>query len=159
MRLLNLIAEHTREWLLVRVGRRWSSVRVISALAEVMVLKGCQNPLLKQWVGVRRQRPTERLAKQDQRLYTSNTFAVGNGYRESFKSKLRDEFLSGEIFYSMKGLRVLAESLARPLQYRQPHSSRGYRPPAPEDWPTNKWGLKKWKPLRASHFSTPTDDD
>jgi len=27
----------------------------------------------------------------------------------SFNSKLRDEFLNGEIFYSMKELRVLAE--------------------------------------------------
>ena len=32
-----------------------------------------------------------------------------NGYRQSFNSKLRDEFLNGEIFYSMKELRVLAE--------------------------------------------------
>jgi transposase InsO family protein len=33
-----------------------------------------------------------------------------NGYCESFNSKLRDEFLNGEIFYSMKELRVLAEN-------------------------------------------------
>jgi len=32
-----------------------------------------------------------------------------NGYCESFNSKLRDEFLNGEIFYSMKEIRVLAE--------------------------------------------------
>ncbi len=32
-----------------------------------------------------------------------------NGYCESFNSKLRDEFLNGEIFYSIKELRVLAE--------------------------------------------------
>ena len=40
MRLLNLIDEHTRESLLVRAERRWSSARVISALADVMVMKG-----------------------------------------------------------------------------------------------------------------------
>jgi transposase InsO family protein len=33
----------------------------------------------------------------------------GNGYCESFNSKLRDEFLNGEIFYSLKEVRVLAE--------------------------------------------------
>jgi len=33
-----------------------------------------------------------------------------NGYCESFNSKLRDEFLNGEIFYSIKELRVLAEA-------------------------------------------------
>jgi transposase InsO family protein len=32
-----------------------------------------------------------------------------NGYCESFNSKMRDEFLNGEIFYSMKEARVLAE--------------------------------------------------
>ena len=38
--MLNLIDEHTRESLLVRPERRWSSARVIEALADVMVLKG-----------------------------------------------------------------------------------------------------------------------
>jgi hypothetical protein len=40
VRLLNLIDEHTRESLLVRAERRWSSARVSSALADVMVMKG-----------------------------------------------------------------------------------------------------------------------
>jgi transposase InsO family protein len=32
-----------------------------------------------------------------------------NGYCESFNSKLRDEFLNGEIFYSLKEVQVLAD--------------------------------------------------
>ena len=32
-----------------------------------------------------------------------------NGYCESFNSKLRDEFLNGEIFYSLKQVQVLTE--------------------------------------------------
>ena len=40
VRLLNLIDEYTRECLLVRAERRWSSSRVIEALADVMVMKG-----------------------------------------------------------------------------------------------------------------------
>ena len=39
-RTLNLIDEHTREALLVRVEGRWSSAKVIAALADVMVRKG-----------------------------------------------------------------------------------------------------------------------
>jgi putative transposase len=39
-RALNLIDEHTREALSVRVERRWSSAKVIEALADVMVIKG-----------------------------------------------------------------------------------------------------------------------
>ena len=40
VRLLNLIDESTRECLLIRGERRWSSARVIGALADVMVMKG-----------------------------------------------------------------------------------------------------------------------
>jgi len=54
-----------------------------------------------------------------------------NGYCESFNSKLRDEFLNGEIFYSMKEIRVLAECWRVHYNTVRPHSSLGYRPPAP----------------------------
>jgi putative transposase len=40
VRMLNLIDEHQRESLLLRPERRWSSARVIEALADVMVMKG-----------------------------------------------------------------------------------------------------------------------
>ena len=63
-----------------------------------------------------------------------------NGYCESFNSKLRDEFLNGEIFYSMKELRVLAERWRVHYNTVRPHSSLGYRPPAPEAWLTNDMG-------------------
>ena len=79
-----------------------------------------------------------------------------NGYCESFNSKLRDEFLNGEIFYPMKEIRVLAERWRVHYNTVRPHSSLGYKPPAPEAWliSTGK-GMEKWKPLRASHFPTP----
>ncbi len=57
-----------------------------------------------------------------------------NGYCESFNSKMRDEFLNGEIFYSMKELRVLAERWRKHYNTIWPHSSLGYKPPAPEAW-------------------------
>jgi hypothetical protein len=69
-----------------------------------------------------------------------------NGYCESFNSKLRDEFLNGEIFYSMKEVRVLAERWRVHYNTVRPHSSLGYRPPAPEAWAEIKtWGMEKWK--------------
>ena len=57
-----------------------------------------------------------------------------NGYCESFNSKMRDEFLNGEIFYSIKELRVLAERWRKHYNTARPHSSLGYQPPAPEAW-------------------------
>ena len=38
--MLNLIDEYTRECLMIRPERRWSSAKVIEALADVMVMKG-----------------------------------------------------------------------------------------------------------------------
>ena len=46
-----------------------------------------------------------------------------NGYCESFNSKLRDEFLNGEINYSMKELRVLAERWRGHYNTVRPHYS------------------------------------
>jgi transposase InsO family protein len=60
-----------------------------------------------------------------------------NGYRETFNSKLRDELLDGEIFYSLSEARIGNEAWRRHYNTKRPHSSLGYRPPAPEvvQWP------------------------
>jgi len=55
-----------------------------------------------------------------------------NGYNESFNGKLRDELLNGEIFYTLKEAQVLIEGWRREYNTIRPHSSLGYRPPAPE---------------------------
>jgi transposase InsO family protein len=54
-----------------------------------------------------------------------------NGYCEWFNSKLRNEFLNGEIFYSLKEVQVLAERWRAYYNTARPLSSLGYRPPAP----------------------------
>ncbi|MEE9176574.1 MAG: integrase core domain-containing protein, partial [Thermodesulfobacteriota bacterium] len=54
-----------------------------------------------------------------------------NGYNESFNGKLRDELLNREIFYSLKEAQVLIEKWRRHYNEVRPHSSLGYRPPAP----------------------------
>ena len=55
-----------------------------------------------------------------------------NGYCESFNSKLRDELLNGEIFYSLEEAKVIIESWRRHYNTVRPHSSLGYRVPAPQ---------------------------
>ena len=54
-----------------------------------------------------------------------------NGYCESFNGTLRDELLNGEIFYSLKEARILIERWRGEYNEVRPHSSLGYRPPAP----------------------------
>ena len=55
-----------------------------------------------------------------------------NGYNESFNGKLRDELLNREIFYNIKEAKVLIENWRKQYITVRPHSSLGYRPPAPE---------------------------
>jgi putative transposase len=58
--------------------------------------------------------------------------APENGYCESSNSKLRDELLNGEIFYGLKEAKVLIEQWRHHYNTVRPHSSLGYRPPAPQ---------------------------
>jgi transposase InsO family protein len=55
-----------------------------------------------------------------------------NGYIESFNGKLRDELLNGEIFTTLFEAKVLIEDWRQHYNQIRPHSSLGYRPPAPE---------------------------
>jgi putative transposase len=54
-----------------------------------------------------------------------------NGYCESFNGKLKDECLNGEIFYSLREAQVIIEMWRQHYNTVRPHSSLGYRPPAP----------------------------
>jgi len=49
---------------------------------------------------------------------------------------VRDELLNGEIFYSLTEAHVLFEAWRRHYNTIRPHSSSGYRPPAPEADPS-----------------------
>jgi putative transposase len=55
-----------------------------------------------------------------------------NGYNESFNGGLRDELLNGELFDTLLEAQVLTERWRRHHHTVRPHSSLGYRPPAPE---------------------------
>ena len=55
-----------------------------------------------------------------------------NGCVESFNGKLRDELLNREAFDTPLEAQVLVERWRRHYNAVRPHSSLGYRPPAPE---------------------------
>jgi putative transposase len=57
----------------------------------------------------------------------------GNGYIESFNGKLRDELLlNREIFITLTEAKVLVGGWKMEYNRIRPHSSLGYKPPAPE---------------------------
>ena len=138
-RMLNIIDEFTRECLAIRIDRKLNSTDVIDALSDLFILRGVPGH-------VRSDNGPEFIAKAVREWIA----AVGaktafiepgspweNGYCESFNSKLRDELLNGEIFYSLAEAKVIIEAWRRYYNTERPHSSLGYKPPAPEAivWP------------------------
>ena len=132
-RMLNIIDEFTRECLAIRINRKLNSMDVIDALSDLFILRGVPGY-------VRSDNGPEFIAKAVQDWITlvgAKTAYIEpgspweNGYCESFNSKLRDELLNGEIFYSLKEAKIIIEDWRRHYNEIRPHSSLGYRPPAP----------------------------
>jgi putative transposase len=122
--------------LAIRVGRRLGSHDVIDTLSDATIRQGIPEH-------IRSGNGPEFVAKNlrkwledagSKTLYIERGSPWENGYCESFNSKLRDEFLNGEIFYSLKETQILCERWRVHYNTVRPHSSLGYRPPAPEAW-------------------------
>ncbi len=134
IRILTLIDEYTRECLAMEVGRRITSDDVLFVLSELFIRRGIPEYIrsdngaeftaiaVRDWlsrVGVRT-------------LYIEPGSPWENGYIESFNGKLRDELLNGEIFETLLEAKVLIEEWRKEYNTVRPHSSLGYKPPAPE---------------------------
>jgi putative transposase len=133
LRMLTLIDEYTRECLAIGVARRLGRYEVIEALADVMLCRGVPEH-------IRSDNGPEFVAKELRKwlrsvgvgtLYIEPGSPWENGYCESFNGKLRDECLNGEIFYSLREAQVVIEKWRVVYNTLRPHSSLGYRPPAP----------------------------
>ena len=58
--------------------------------------------------------------------------SLGERLPDSFNGKPKDELLNGEIFTTLQEAKVLTEVWGREYNQVRPHSSLGYKPPAPE---------------------------
>ncbi len=134
IRMLTIVDEYTRECLAIRVDRSLNSESVLEQLASLFVYRGVPEHIrsdngseftahaVRDWlkkVGVKT-------------LYIEPGSPWENGYIESFNGKLQDELLKREIFYTLKEAKVLIERWRDQYNHVRPHSSLGYRPPAPE---------------------------
>jgi len=134
IKMLTVVDEFTRECLAVVVKRRMTSLDVIEALAMLFLSRGLPEHIrsdngpefiaieLREWFKTLEIAP----------LYIHPGSPWENGYIESFNGKLRDEFLNGEIFYTLLEAQVLIERWRRYYNTKRPHSALGYKPPAPE---------------------------
>ena len=134
VRMLVVVDEYTRECLTIKVARKLNSQDVLKVLARLFVQYGPPEH-------IRSDNGPEFTAKAVrewlQRLDVTTLFIEPgspweNGYVESFNGKLRDELLNREIFCSLWEAKVLVERWRQEYNRVRPHSSLGYRPPAPE---------------------------
>jgi len=134
VRLMTLIDEFTRECLAIRVARRINSLGVLETMADVMLVRGIPEHIRSD----NGPEMTARIVRSwlagvgAKTLYIEPGSPWENGYCESFNGKLRDELLNGEIFCSLKEAKVLIEQWRHHYNTVRPHSSLGYRPPAPQ---------------------------
>ncbi len=133
-RMLTVIDEYTRESLAIHVKRKLNSQDVLHVLGKLFVEQGPPQHIRSdngpEFVAAA---VREWLAKLNVKtLYITPGSPWENGYNESFNGKLRDECLNMEIFYTLKEAQILIEQWRRFYNIERPHSSLGYRPPAPE---------------------------
>ena len=134
LRMLNIIDEYTRECLAIRVDRHIEAIDVIETLKELFIARGLPEYIrsdngpefvaliIRKWLNDLKVTPT----------YIEPGSPWENGYIESFNGKFRNELLDGEIFDTIFEARVLTERWRKLYNTIRPHSSLGYRPPAPE---------------------------
>jgi transposase InsO family protein len=133
IRFLTLVDEYTRECLALRVGYNLKAHDVLDVLSDVFISRGLPDY-------IRSDNGSEFTAKMLQdwlkRLDVKTAFITPgspweNGYNESFNGRLRDEFLNQETFYTLKEARVLTDKWRYNYNHIRPHTSLGYKPPAP----------------------------
>ena len=143
LRILAVIDEYTRECLSLYVARRIRSADVLDQLYELFLTRGIPEYIrsdngpefaahaVRNWLN---------------RLDVTTLFIEPgslweNGYVESFIEKLRDKLLSGEVLDTLDESKVLVEAWRKVYNRIRPHSSLGYRPPAPEAHLVGKFTL------------------
>ncbi|WP_394196059.1 IS3 family transposase [Litoreibacter albidus] len=133
-RTLNILDEHSRECLAIRVKRKLNSTEVIDALTDLFILRGVP-------AYIRSDNGPEFIAEAVRNwikavgaktAYIEPGSPWENGYCESFNGRMRDELLNGEIFYSLREAQIIIERWRNHYNTKRPHSALGYRPPAPE---------------------------
>jgi len=134
IRMLTVIDEFTRRCLAIVVARKLKSDDVLHCLTDLFVVHGPPEHIRSdngpEFVARNVRGWLDRVGVKT--LFIEPGSPWENGYCESFNSKLRDELLAGELFSTLHEAKVLIEQWRQHYNAIRPHSSLGYRPPAPE---------------------------
>jgi transposase InsO family protein len=133
-RMLTVIDEYSKECLAIVTKRKLKSGDVLETLENLFIDHGMPDHIrsdngaeftakaVRSWLEKMEVTPT----------YIEPGSPWENGYNESFNGKLRDELLDRELFDTLQEAQVLVEHWRVHYNTKRPHSSLGYRPPAPQ---------------------------
>lgn len=148
IRMLTVIDEYTRKCLMIRVDYQLKSDDVIDVLSTLFLTQGIPDYIrsdngseftahvLQDWLkglGVKV-------------AYIEPGSPWENGFNERFNGSLRDECLNLEYFHTLQEARVIIGEWVNEYNHIRPHSSLGYRPPAP-------FVMLKQKGYELTHYS------
>ena len=126
-----MVDEFTRVALAVRVERTFPAGDVIEVIGDLMLTHGVPEHIrsdngpeftanaIRKWLS----------ANQVKTVYIKPGAPWENAYAESFISKIRDELLEREIFYTLEEARVMLERFRIDYNSVRPHSALGYLSP------------------------------
>ena len=134
IKVLTLIDEYSRQCLALVVDRSIKSDDVLHTLSNLFLIYGIPENIRSdngpEFTAKAVRRWLERIGVKTAFIEPGSPWE--NGYNESFNGKLRDELLNAEIFYNIQEAKVVIENWRKEYNTVRPHSSLGYRPPAPE---------------------------
>ena len=134
LKMLTIIDEYSRECLAIDVERRIRSDDVLAKLTELFIRYGPPEHIrsdngseftaiaVREWLG----------KVGVKTLFIEPGSPWENGYNERFNGTLGDEVLKREIFYTLNKAQIIIEMWREEYNQVRPHSSLGYRSPAPE---------------------------
>ena len=133
-RMLTVIDEYSKQCLAITTKRKLKSGDVLETLENLFIDHGMPDHIrsdngaeftalaVRDWLEKMEVKPT----------YIEPGSPWENGYNESFNGKLRDELLDRELFDTLHEAQVLIERWRVHYNTKRPHSSLGYKPPAPQ---------------------------
>ena len=145
LKLLNIVDEHTREALAMRVGRTCCADEVVAVIEGLVVARGApghlrmdNGPELVAWA----LRDWCRLAGTTT-TYIEPGSPWENPFVESFNGRVRDELLNVEEFATLLEARVVVDAWRTEYNTYRPHSSLGGMTPAEyaRQWTINQPAL------------------
>jgi transposase InsO family protein len=132
LKCLDILDEYTRECLCLEVERSFKADDVLELLTQLMgehgIPKHIRSDNGSEFIAMEMQKWLKKMEVET--LYIEPGAPWQNGYAESFNSRLRDEFLEMNYFYTLAEAKELTREWKKKYNTKRPHTSLGNMTPS-----------------------------